>query len=688
MEAMNEPLKLLQMQVDQENRKPQIQINSENLDKILNENKQAFVIGVLGRQQIGKSTFLRSSFDVNFQSSSIESQGYQTTVGQDIAVKQDDDYDLVLIDAEGFGSSECKLKYQNQITWSTSNQERRRDARNLSKFSSALQSVFLLEICDIVFVFNEYYHDWEDFEEFISCFKTFENEKRSLPEIKMIKGADIQSKQILAVTNLREALGYENNEEIDPQSFDNQNEQRINENNCFFLPNYSGDDSLYKQQNDRILSTINEIFQNKQDNLRNQIELKKQIQAITDKLNQVLRMSDLKPLSVFEFASIQFELHFQNEDFIKPYKDLVKKIQNIQSQKEFLEYQLKKLDIPSTRDILCISRFMSHTLSGMSIATSVAGMCTSGAALAGVAVVPPIGSIVFGLTASTLISKIGTEKFILNDMKKVVEREVKRVEDFMQDVKQIMEILEQIKEIIEKSSSLKRLLVFLIIKAIKNNANISYPQLQKKVIEHYVIFTASEYQEKNPGLSMLSTIISEEEFKFPESKKQYFSVLGNEFSGIRLSLLRQQQKVKYLTRNSQKIYEVTGIGSKPIRELQKIQNLGGLDIKSKGADGIRLIGKNTGDFKHIEKFNVKKVNTVVKQAKLSEVFGFALKSIGLAVEAYSIVQYEDDFNKNMKQMDKFELTIEQLKQQLPEVLEIVLNFESIALQGIDDDLFY
>ncbi|CDW73656.1 gtp-binding protein [Stylonychia lemnae] len=260
---MIEPKKLLEVQLDLEHKKPQIQIYDENLDNVLNDNKQAFVIGILGRQQIGKSTFLRSCFDVKFKSSSAESQGKQTTVGQDIAVRKADQYDLVLIDAEGFGSSESKEKYKNQIFWTSDQKKKRKIARNLSKFSLALQSVFLLDICDILFVVNEYNHDWEDFEEFIDNYQKFNNQEISLPQIiYLIKGADTKNKQQLAVTNLQQAFANENTEGNDPQNFDNKNNNRITDIKYHFLPSYSGDDSVYKQKNDLILSFIEDTIKN------------------------------------------------------------------------------------------------------------------------------------------------------------------------------------------------------------------------------------------------------------------------------------------------------------------------------------------------------------------------------------------------------------------------------------------
>ncbi|CDW73309.1 UNKNOWN [Stylonychia lemnae] len=673
---MNEPKKLIQIQIDLEHKKPKIQINRENLDEVLHENKQAFVIGILGRQQIGKSTFLRSSFDVKFKSSSFESQGNQTTEGLDIAVKQGDEFDLILIDAEGYRSSESIMKYQNQISWTTDPRQKRQEARNLSNFSSALQSVFLLEICDILLVVNEYQNEWQDFEEFIESFEAFDKEKRLLPQIiYLIKGADTVSKKKLAIKNLKQALSYENADEADPQNFDIENNECFNDINCYFLPTYSGDDSHYQKQNETTLSFINFIIQNEQDNLKNQIELKQQILAITHKLNQVLRISELKPLSVFDYVSIQYEVHFENEDFIKTYRELVQKLKVIQNKKELLEHTLNILDIPSKREILWESRAISHTMSGLSLGASAAGIGTASAALAGAAVVPIVGWIVAGVTISTLVAKIAVEQTVLKSKQEDVEKEVKMVEDFMQEIKQIMEVLQQIKEIIDQSSNLKRLLVFLIIKAIKEDADIQYSKLKQKVIEQYV-----KYNERDFELSMISTNISSEEFKFQDFGSQYFSTIGNNLSNGGIQMLQQLQRVEYLTRNSRKIYKVSEIGYKTIGELQTAQNLGGFASKATGADGLRLIGQNTKAFKDVQKFNVGKVNTVGGAAKVSQGFGLAFGVVGLALETYSVFQFEDDFNKKVKQLDSFQQAINELKEQLPNVLEFISNFESQALQ--------
>ncbi|CDW74902.1 UNKNOWN [Stylonychia lemnae] len=461
----------------------------------------------------------------------------------------------------------------------------------------------------------------------------------------------------------------------DPQSLEIENSENLNDFNCFFLPSYSENDTLYKEQNESTLRFINFIIQNEQGNLRNQIELKQQILAITHKLNQVQKISDLKPLSVFDFVSIQFEVHFENEDMIKTYRDLVSKLKVIKNKKEFLEHTLEILDIPSKRDILWESRAISHTMSGLSMGASAAGIATAGAALAGAAVVPIAGWIVAGVTLATLASKIAVEQTVLKSKQQEVEKEVKMVEDFMQEVKQIMEVLEQIKDIIEKSSSLKRLLIFLIIKTIKNDADIQYSKLKQKVIEEYV-----KYNERDFELSLLSTNVSSEEFKFQDFGNQYFSSIGNNLSNGGIQMLQQLQKVEFFTRNSRKIYKVSEIGYKTIEELQTAKNLGGFASKASGTDGIRLIGQNTKAFKDVQKFNVGKVSNIGGAAKVSQGFGFAFGVVGLALESYSVFQFEDDFKKKIQQMDSFEKAINDLKEQLPNVLEFISNFESQALE--------
>ena len=45
---------------------------------------------------------------------------------------------LVLIDAEGYRSSETTRRYERLVTWTQDNRDRRAEARNLANFSSAM----------------------------------------------------------------------------------------------------------------------------------------------------------------------------------------------------------------------------------------------------------------------------------------------------------------------------------------------------------------------------------------------------------------------------------------------------------------------------------------------------------------------------------------------------------------------
>ncbi|CDW73657.1 UNKNOWN [Stylonychia lemnae] len=316
-------------------------------------------------------------------------------------------------------------------------------------------------------------------------------------------------------------------------------------------------------------------------------------------------------------------------------------------------------------------------MSSISLGASATGIGTTCLALAGATVVPFVGWTVAGVTVTTLVAKNCVDKTVLKSNQEEVEKEVKIVVDLMRQVQQIMGVLQKLKEIEEKSSSLKKLFVFLIIKAIKENADIQDSQLKQKVIEEYV-----KYKEKSLDHQILSTNISsaEEEFKFQEFGNQYFSSIGNNLSNGGIQILQLPQKVEYLTRNGKKIYQVSRIGFESIGELQTAQNLGGFASKAAGTDGIRLIGENTKAFRHIQRFNVDKVKALGGAAKVTQSLGIAFGVLGFAIETYSVFQFEADYNKNITKMDNFEKAINELKEKLPKILEFIFNFESQGLQ--------
>ncbi|CDW73310.1 UNKNOWN [Stylonychia lemnae] len=109
------------------------------------------------------------------------------------------------IDAEGYRGSETVAQFQSQISWIKDNKEKRKTARNLSQFSSVMQSLCLLKICDVLFVINKYDDDWLEFEDFLDASESFNQMNTSSPPtiIYLIKGADNLHNQNLAIRNLR-----------------------------------------------------------------------------------------------------------------------------------------------------------------------------------------------------------------------------------------------------------------------------------------------------------------------------------------------------------------------------------------------------------------------------------------------------------------------------------------------------
>ena len=104
---------------------------------------------------------------------------------------------------------------------------------------------------------------------------------------------------------------------------------------------------------------------------------------------------------------------FENNQIIHRFKNRAQWVKDVLSRKDNNLHTLNILDIASKRDILWESRAISHTMSGLSIGASAAGVGTAGAAMAGVAVVPVIGWIVAGVTIGTLAAKIAVEQTVL-----------------------------------------------------------------------------------------------------------------------------------------------------------------------------------------------------------------------------------------------------------------------------------
>ncbi|CDW89346.1 UNKNOWN [Stylonychia lemnae] len=136
-------------------------------------------MGIIGKQQIGKSTFMRSSFGAKFKSSELE--GQKTTNGIDIGVINKYWFSQILLDAEGYRGSETVAQFQSQISWIKDSKQKRKTARNLSQFSSVMQSLCLLKICDVLFVINKYDDDWLEFEDFLDASENFNQMNTSSP---------------------------------------------------------------------------------------------------------------------------------------------------------------------------------------------------------------------------------------------------------------------------------------------------------------------------------------------------------------------------------------------------------------------------------------------------------------------------------------------------------------------------
>ncbi|CDW74901.1 UNKNOWN [Stylonychia lemnae] len=278
---------------------------------------------------------MRSSFGVQFKSS--ETEGEKTTNGIDIGAINNYWFSQILLDAEGYRGSETVYEFQSQISWVKDEKKKRKTARNLSQFSSLMQSLCLLRICDVLFVINIFDDNWQEFEDFLDASENFNQvNKSSSPTtiIYLIKGADNLHKQNTGIRNLKYFINRGEDSGKLKQSFI-----------VHFLPAYNGSDKEYKSKNQPILDIVDKIFKLHQVNHNYKSNFIQTIKLFTSKINSINGLRELIASPILQANEIRFNAVFPNDSSLEIIKEILKDLKVCISYKQRMKYQLKEINI-------------------------------------------------------------------------------------------------------------------------------------------------------------------------------------------------------------------------------------------------------------------------------------------------------------------------------------------------------
>eukprot|EP00347_Sterkiella_histriomuscorum_P024526 403330801 len=721
MESSNQlPLNIIKIKIDQQLKKLELKCKKKNLKKLLkqknqNENPQdlkqfqtCFTIGVIGKQQIGKSTLLRSLFQAPFKSSPPDQAGGKITDGIDMAVqtftdiveyhKQQDfqsldqieNYDqdqlknlqLCLLDAEGFRGSENITKFVKLIeAWNQDKRKQNKEARKLANLASVLESLLLLEVSNILLLIAKYDDDWQEFEDFIESFQIFSNQERSLPKIIfVIRDADNDFKKDLARNNFKNRIldRYENSQEIHDQI------------ELMFLPKYTREDQYLKDNQHIVKRIADQIGQENLDYLPTKPYLMQQILSCIDRLNENQDALDYHPLSYLDKQLLLFQTIYNNNESLKELRNTYKQIQEILEKEAQIKEEIKNLDIPHKKQVLYDSRALSHTMSGISMGTSAAGVGTAAAAIAGAAVIPVVGWVIAGLALGGVASQIAVEQTVIKGQHEEVQREFEKMSKIMNQVRELDEILKKIKNIDELSPQMRDLQRFILYIIHSNEEELGYEDIKT----HYsnLMEKIQKIRRDESDNRTLSTNLSDSEFNRCNSQgfesatnisKDLTKAAAQVSERIGNQILQTTLKVENLARNSRKVYKLVDTTMQSVESLSSTSAMGGFASRQVGTSAYRLIGENTKAVKNIKAFDAAKVQALSAGAKVAQGIGMVIGIAGLALESFAVWQTEDDFHRKLEYFDKYEEAMHELENELPNMFQYLREF--IEFQPQDND---